>query len=189
MSGSLAYKTTKGADDKSRDFTAYLLSDYNIAEKYYLTVGISGQASSRFGDDSKGLSLFGVKWGVFPSVQAGWVLTNERWMAAVKPINYLRFNVGFDITGNDNIDYLASRTYSASHRMLGGNVTGLSLRNISNTSLTWEQTSRFTAGFETNLFNNIVNLKFDVFFEDHRPSYAPSAGLHQWPAADVGQRW
>ena len=33
MSGSLAYKTTKGADDKSRDFTAYLLSDYNIAEK------------------------------------------------------------------------------------------------------------------------------------------------------------
>lgn len=163
MSGSLAYKTTKGADDKSRDFTAYLLSDYNIAEKYYLTVGISGQASSRFGDDSKGLSLFGVKWGVFPSVQAGWVLTNERWMAAVKPINYLRFNVGFDITGNDNIDYLASRTYSASHRMLGGNVTGLSLRNISNTSLTWEQTSRFTAGFETNLFNNIVNLKFDVF--------------------------
>ena len=163
MSTSLQYKRTGGADDKSRSLTWYAQTDYNWAGRYYLMAGVSAETSSRFGDDADGLNLGGVVWGVFPSVGAAWVLTNEKWLAGVKGIDYLRLNVGFDVSGNDDIDYTASRTYFVANRMLGSSVDGKSLGNIGNTSLKWETTRRFTAGIEGNFINNRLNVAFNYF--------------------------
>ena len=169
MSTSLQYKSTDGADDKSRSITWYAIADYNMAEKYYVTAGLSAETSSRFGDDADGLKLFDTVWGLFPSVQAAWVLSNEPWLAHVKAINYLRLNVGFDISGNDNIDYTASRTYFVANRMMGSGggasdgVSGKSIGNIGNTSLKWETTSRLTAAIEGNFIDNRLNLHVGYF--------------------------
>jgi TonB-linked SusC/RagA family outer membrane protein len=169
MSTSLQYKSTDGADDKSRSITWYAMADYNMAEKYYVTAGLSAEASSRFGDDADGLKLFNTVWGLFPSVQAAWVLTNEPWLARVKGVDYLRLNVGFDISGNDNIDYTASRTYFVANRMMGSGggasdgVGGKSIGNIGNTSLKWETTSRLTAALEGNFIDNRLNLHVGYF--------------------------
>ncbi len=169
MSTSLQYKSTDGADDKSRSITWYAMADYNMAEKYYVTAGLSAEASSRFGDDADGLKLFSTVWGLFPSVQAAWVLTNEPWLARVKGVDYLRLNVGFDISGNDNIDYTASRTYFVANRMMGSGggasdgVGGKSIGNIGNTSLKWETTSRLTAALEGNFIDNRLNLHVGYF--------------------------
>jgi TonB-linked SusC/RagA family outer membrane protein len=157
------YRTTQGADDKTRDITWYAQADYNWAEKYYLEAGISAQASSRFGDDADGLKAGGVVWGLFPSVNAAWVLSNEKWLASVKGIDYLRLNVGFDVTGNDNIDYTASKTYFVANNMLSQSVDGKSIGNIGNTSLSWETTNRLTAGLEGNFINNRLNVHFSYF--------------------------
>ena len=157
------YRSTWGADDKSRDITWYAQADYNWAEKYYVEAGISAESSSRFGDDADGLKLGGVVWGLFPSVNAAWVITNERWMANNKGINYLRLNVGFDITGNDNIDYTASKTYFVANNMLTQKVDGKSIGNIGNTSLKWETTSRLTAGLEGNFIDNRLNVRLNYF--------------------------
>jgi TonB-linked SusC/RagA family outer membrane protein len=157
------YRTTWGADDKTRDLTWYAQADYNWGEKYYVEAGLSAETSSRFGDDADGLKLGGVVWGLFPSINAAWVLTNEKWLADVKGIDYLRLNVGFDVTGNDNIDYTASKTYFVANNMLSQKVDGKSIGNIGNTSLKWETTSRFTAGLEGNFINNRVNLRFNYF--------------------------
>lgn len=165
MSGSLSYKRTVGADDKSRDITWYVMGNYNWAEKYYISGGISAQASSRFGEDAG--SCFPLplnyKWGFFPSVNGAWVISNEKWMADVKAVNYLRLNLGLDVTGNDNLDYTASRTYFVANKMLGNSVDGLSIGNIGNTNLKWETTSRLTAGIEGNFFNNRLNVRVDYF--------------------------
>ena len=75
-------------------------------------------ASSRFGKDAVGLKALGTVWGIFPSLQASYVISNENWLAKVKGIDYLRFNAGIDITGNDDIDYTASRTYFIAKTML-----------------------------------------------------------------------
>ena len=169
MSTSLQYKSTDGADDKSRSITWYAMADYNMAEKYYVTAGLSAEASSRFGDDADGLKLFNTVWGIFPSVQAAWVLTNEPWLARIKGVDYLRLNVGFDISGNDNIDYTASRTYFVANRMMGSGggasdgVGGKSIGNIGNTSLKWETTSRLTAALEGNFIDNRLNLHVGYF--------------------------
>ena len=157
------YRSTWGADDKARDLTWYAQADYNWAEKYYVQAGLSAETSSCFGDDADGLKLCGVVWGLFPSVNAAWVLSNEKWLADVKGIDYLRLNVGFDVTGNDNIDYTASKTYFVANNMLEQKVDGKSIGNIGNTSLKWETTSRLTAGLEGNFINNRLNVRFNYF--------------------------
>ena len=163
MSGSLSFKTTGGADDNTRELAWYGLVNYSFADRFYIDGGVSAQASSRFGDDASGLRLFDKVWGLFPSVQASWVLSNERWLAAAPGINHLRLSVGFDITGNDAIDYTASRSYFIAKRMLGESVSGKIIGNIGNTDLQWETTRRFTAALAGNFIDNRLALRLDVF--------------------------
>ena len=163
MSSSLLFKNTDGADDKTREITWYALADYNFADRFYLSGGLSAQASSRFGDDASGLKLFNTVWGLFPSVEGAWVLSNEKFLARVKAINYLRLNVGFDITGNDDIDYTASRSYFVAKRMLNEGVSGKVIGNIGNTDLQWETTRRLTAGLNGSFLNNRLSLAFNFF--------------------------
>ena len=163
MNSSLSFKDTDGANDKTSDFIWYALCNYNYAQRYYLNAGLSAHASSRFGKDADGLKMAGVVWGLFPSAEAAWVISNENWFAGIKPVNYLRLNLGFDVTGNDDIDYTASRSYFVSRRMLNSTATGIVIGNIGNTDLKWESTSRLTAGIEGNFFNNRLNLRFNYF--------------------------
>ena len=161
MNSSLSFKDTGGANDKTSDIIWYALGNYNYAQRYYLNAGISAHASSRFGTEADGLKMAGVVWGLFPSVEGSWVISNEEWFSSLKPVNYLRLNVGFDMTGNDDIDYTASRSYFVSRRMLNSSATGIVIGNIGNTELKWESTSRLTAGIEGNFFNNRLNLRFN----------------------------
>ena len=163
MNSSLSFKDTDGANDKTSEFIWYALGNYNYAQRYYVNAGVSAHASSRFGKDADGLKMAGVVWGLFPSVEAAWVISNESWFTGIKPINYLRLNVGFDVTGNDDIDYTASRSYFVSSRMLNSSATGIAIGNIGNTELKWESTSRLTAGIEGNFFDNRLNLRFNYF--------------------------
>lgn len=161
-----AYKRTRGADSRYTDISWYALADYNLAQKYYIAAGVSAQASSRFGKDADAPKLFGVRWGIFPSIEGSWVMTNEKWLANVKGIDYLRLNVGYDITGNDNVDYTAARTYFNAESMLGHTIDGLTLANIGNTELKWETSKKFTAGVEANLFNNRMHVAFNYFLSN-----------------------
>ena len=163
MTSSLAFQNTDGANDQISEIQWYALADYNYAQRYYLNFGLSAHASSRFGKDASGLKVAGVVWGLFPSVEGAWVLTNEKWLAGVKGIDYLRLNAGFDIAGNDNIDYTASRSYFVSRRMFHSDATGIVIGNIGNTELKWETTSRLTAGLEGNFLNNRLNVRLNYF--------------------------
>ena len=163
MNSSLSFKDTDGANDKTSEFIWYAIGNYNYAQRYYVNAGVSAHASSRFGKDADGLKMAGVVWGLFPSVEAAWVISNESWFTGIKPVNYLRLNVGFDVTGNDDIDYTASRSYFVSSRMLNSSATGIAIGNIGNTELKWESTSRLTAGIEGNFFDNRLNLRFNYF--------------------------
>ena len=78
-------------------------------------------------------------------------------------VNYLKLSAGYEETGNDNIDYYASRTYFANVKFFG-RATALSLANIANSSIQWETTRRFNVGLETSVFDNRVNLGVNVFW-------------------------
>ncbi len=164
LSNALSYKFPEGLDNSWRSLSYYANVDYNYKERYYLQASMSMETSSRFGKDvDAGLDLCGVPWGLFPSVQAAWVVTNEKWFKPNKGINFLKFNAGFESVGNDALDNNANITYMQSHSMLNNTMTDVALTNIGNTKLRWETTNRFNAGVEGNFFNNRLNLKFNYY--------------------------
>lgn len=163
MSPSLQYHTYGGANDKWINLAYYVDAAYNYKNKYYVNGTLTAESSSRFGKNTKeGIKLFGVKWGLFPSLQAAWLISSEPWFN-VPAVNYLKLSAGYEESGNDNIDYYASRTYFANIKYLG-RATSLNLANIENSTIQWETTRRFNLGLETSLFANRLNLGFNFFW-------------------------
>ncbi len=163
MSASLQFKQSGGANDNTTELIWYVLANYNYAQRYYLNAGLSAHASSRFGNEASGLKMAGVVWGLFPSIEASWIATSEKWFPKLSFIDYLRVNVGFDVTGNDDVDPLASRSYFISKRMVNQSVTGKVIGNIGNTELKWETTNRLTAGLQGNFINNRLSVRLNYF--------------------------
>lgn len=153
-----------GSDTSWRSLAYYLNLDYNYKEKYYLQGQMSMETSSRYGKEvDAGLKMFGVAWGLFPSIQGSWVMTNEDWFRPNRGVNMLKLNVGFESVGNDGIDNSATLTYMSNAALLNDNITSIGLANIGNTSLRWETTNRFNAGLEGNFLNNRLNVKFNYY--------------------------
>ena len=162
MSSSLQYKSTGGYEDKSINLNYYLTADYNLRERYYFSAGVSMTGSSKFGPDANdGIKIGNYAWGFFPSAEAAWVITNEKW-CNLRGLDYLKLNVGYDLTGNDDINAIANRTYFTAGTLFD-EIGTLSLGNIGNTKLQWETTSRFTVGAQVAAFNNRLHASFNYF--------------------------
>ncbi|MBQ9664870.1 MAG: SusC/RagA family TonB-linked outer membrane protein [Bacteroidaceae bacterium] len=157
-------KRRKGVDINWKSLSYYANVDYNYMEKYYLTGQLSMETSSRFGKEvDAGLKMFGVAWGLFPSINAAWVLTNEDWFRPNRGVNMLKLNVGFESVGNDAINNSATLTYLSSAALLNNGTTSIGLGNIGNTGLRWETTNRFNFGVEGNFLNNRLNVKANYY--------------------------
>ena len=162
VSMTLDYLTNGGRNDNWINLAYYANAEYNYRNKYFLSATASMEASSRFGKDAEdGLKMCGVAWGLFPSVQAAWVMSSEKWFK-VNGIDYLKLSAGFDISGNDNIDYYATRTYFENIKFMD-KATGLILSNIQNPKLQWETTRRFNVGLQTSMLKNRLNVGIEYF--------------------------
>ena len=159
------FRNIQGANDEWRQIQWYGNVDYNYMNRYFATLSLLGEANSRFGKNADGLSLFGTKWALFPSVQLGWVLTNETWFPKNAGINYLRVNAGFDISGNDGISNYAARTSYTTVRY-NYDAIGTQLTNVGNDKIQWESTKKINVGLESYLLGNRLGLKFDYFIHN-----------------------
>ncbi len=156
------YRRISGSIENWASLTWYAQAKYNYANRYYLQADFSMDTNSQFGNDAKsGLKMFGVAWGLFPSVQAGWVISNEDWFD-VKGVDYLKLTAGYSLSGNDALPYDASHTYFKSNLFLG-QIASLSLENIGNTELQWESTGRFNVGLEGRFLNNRLSAGINYF--------------------------
>ena len=155
-------KDVRGVSENWNSLSWYLQAEYNYLSRYYLQANFTVDGSSRFGSEGGDIKLFSAPWAIFPGVQAAWVMSNEKWMAGVKGINYLRLSVGFDITGNDDIDYYASRSYFRASQFLKA-ISGLSFAGIGNTTIQWETTKRLNVGLESSFLNNRLGVNFNYF--------------------------
>ncbi|MCR5314233.1 MAG: SusC/RagA family TonB-linked outer membrane protein [Bacteroidaceae bacterium] len=163
MSSSLKFRNTDGNQDKWKNMAYYVDGKWSIKDTYYLEGTVTAETSSRFGKEtSEGIKMFGVKWGIFPSLQAGWVITNEEWFNKNKGVDYLKLTVGYDESGNDNFDYSLSRTYFKSHTYLK-TATGLQLENIENPSIQWETTRSWNFGLNGSFINNRIQAGIDFY--------------------------
>ena len=162
MGASLLNATASGLSESWTSLSMYAQAEYNYKGRYFLQANLTADGSSRFGEEADGLKALDAVWAIFPSVQASWVLTNENWLAGNKWVNYLRLTAGYDVSGNDDIDYYAARSYFQG-KVFMNSVSGLSLAGIGNTTIQWETTKRFNVGLEANLLNNRINLTANLF--------------------------
>lgn len=159
----MQYINYDGTKDNWIDMTYYLNAAYNYANKYFAEFTISSQSSSKFGKNTKdGFQLAGVSWGVFPSLQLGWVISNENWFKTNKGVNYLKLTAGFDQSGNDDLDYYAARTYWESQQVSETTV-GNVLKNIENSSIQWETVTKWNVGLEGSFLKNRLHAGIDLF--------------------------
>lgn len=162
LSASSGYQHIKGNNDVWKNLQWYGNVDYNYMNRYFATVSLSAEANSRFGAKSGDLDLCGVAWALFPSVQLGWVMTNESWFPKNAGINYLRVNAGYDMSGNDDISNYAART-SLSAVRFNYNAIGLLLTNIGNDEIKWETNHKFNVGLQAYMLNNRLGVDFNYY--------------------------
>lgn len=182
---SQAFSDNDGSNDVWKQIQWYGNADYNYQNKYFLTLSLLAETNSRFGEKA-GSKIAGVSWAFFPSVQAGWVLTNEKWFKRNKAVNYLRLNAGFDTSGNDGISNYAARTSFSSVRY-HYHVTGSQLTNIGNDEIKWELTKKFNLGMEGNFINNRLSFAFNYFI--HKTSDLLTLKTFDNPVGGINAYW
>jgi TonB-dependent starch-binding outer membrane protein SusC len=133
--------------------------NYDYAGKYLLTALIRRDGSPRFGSNNR--------FGVFPSLSMGWVLSEEDFIKNIKPINFLKLRASWGVNGNDNIgNFRYVSTVGGGRNYTFGTAdklyNGISPNAISNPDLKWEQTTQTNLGFDAKLFKHIT-LTVDVF--------------------------
>ena len=127
------------------------------------------------------------RWGYFPSVSAGWTISNEPWFKnAISPstISFLKVRSSWGINGNVNV--LSGYPYSTSislnsqwyqyHVDQTGNVYGSAPDGLANPDLTWEKSNQVDAGLDARFLNNRLSFSADWFRKETRDllvSYSP----------------
>lgn len=159
LSSGQADKPTVGSSKRQSAWASY------FARAIYIYNGnITLQASVR----RDGATLFAEnrKWGYFPAVSAGWVLSDEAFIKAVKPISFLKVRAGYGETGNSNFEGAAFAQYGAGlNAYFGSNsvVSGLVLSRAANPNLTWETAGELNIGLDYGLFNDRVTGSVDYY--------------------------
>ncbi|MFT3748958.1 MAG: TonB-dependent receptor [Agriterribacter sp.] len=137
---------------------------YDYKETYLFQFSFRRDGSLRFSKESG-------RWGNFPSILAGWRVSNEAfWKKNIKLINFFKLKASWGILGNDLVDpfqYLS--LYSPNTGIvLGSNriyFAGLSPTGAVNKSITWETAHVYNLGFESNWLNSRLTFNADVFYQ------------------------
>ncbi|WP_409012908.1 SusC/RagA family TonB-linked outer membrane protein [Emticicia sp. C21] len=131
---------------------------YNYKGKYLLTAAVRRDGSSRFGSDNR--------WGTFPSVSAGWVLSDEAFLKSIPKISFAKLRASYGVIGNNNIgNYtpyaLINNTVNA---VFGNNVApGAVVTSLANSRLGWETTKQLDLGLDLGLFNDRITFVYDYY--------------------------
>ncbi len=130
---------------------------YTLNNKYLINGAFRYEGSSRFGSANR--------WGSFPSISLGWRLSEESFLKS-SSLNDLKLRVSYGITGNQDIgDFLALQLLGpGANAVIGGDVqNGISLTQLANPDLKWEQTSQVNVGLDYGLWGNRVAGSIDFY--------------------------
>ncbi|WP_207910217.1 SusC/RagA family TonB-linked outer membrane protein [Anseongella ginsenosidimutans] len=130
---------------------------YNYKGKYLFTAAVRSDGSSRFGSENR--------WGTFPSVSAGWILSDEDFFTFDK-ISFAKVRASFGVIGNNNIgNYTQHALINNTVNAVFGDVVapGAAISSLANRGLGWETTRQFDMGLDLGLFNDRVQLIYDFY--------------------------
>lgn len=139
---------------------------YNWNERYLLEGNLRYDLSSRFHKSNRS--------GLFPSVSAGWRISEENFMAATRTyLDNLKIRASWGMLGNQyvgssNYPYLSVlQAYTSGISMIGANATtGYVQSTLSNPNLSWEKIKMLDLGFDLAMFSNRLTFSFDWYNKD-----------------------
>ena len=149
-------------------------ANWNYDEKYMATAIIRADGSNNFAR--------GKRWGYFPSVSAGWVITNEKFMESTKSwLDFFKLRASWGQNGNCNIGnfyYLSNIAFSPTdyadygykfsndmYNTVNRNVyqTGAYASNVPNPDVTWETSEQTNIGFDARFIGGRLGVNFDWY--------------------------
>lgn len=137
--------------------------NYSWKDRYLLEGNIRYDGSSRFHKDNR--------WGFFPSVSAGWRVSEEAFWkenSIGEIFTNLKIRASYGVLGNQNIGtYPYQQTYSLGQDYPFGGVmqSGAYSGTYNNRNVTWEKTAITDIGLDFTLFNGILNGTVDYFYK------------------------
>ena len=135
--------------------------NYNYNETYLLSLVLRADGSSNFAR--------GKRWGYFPSVSAGWVISNESFMESTKTwLDFLKIRASWGQNGNCNISnfqYLATIDLNDPYYFESKDTPGLGAFPdiLPNEDVKWETSEQLDLGFDARLLNNRLGVTFDWY--------------------------
>ena len=111
------------------------------------------------------------RWGFFPSVSAGWVISEEAFFAgATSVVNHLKVRASYGRMGNDNVSpYLYNSLFGINDNSMTLGGAPIAQFYTQNTyiyrNLTWATTSSYNLGMEASLWNKKLDIGLDVFYK------------------------
>lgn len=157
--------------------------NYDYKEKYMATVIMRGDGSSNFAP--------GNRWGFFPSVSAGWVISNEPFMQNARGIDQLKLRASWGQNGNCNVSGNQHIGTITSNQGYGGYTFGDSMENIStgsyaykvlNPDLKWETSEQLNIGVDARFFDNRFKVELDWYRKLTKDWLVTAPVLMSWGA-------
>lgn len=151
---------------------------YAFKDTYFAEVNLGYNGSENFAR--------GHRFGFFPAVAVGWMMSNEKWFQpATKVIDMLKLKASYGKVGNDDIGGQRRWVYEStivnsgswnygSDGSQGG--TGIRIGEVENLNASWEEALKINAGIEFSLFNK-VRVQADYFREERSGIFLQRAGL------------
>jgi len=139
--------------------TSYLSRlTYNYQGKYLFTASVRSDGSSRFGSNNR--------WGTFPSVSVGWLMSDENFMKNMKNVSFAKLRASYGVIGNNNIGNYTpyALVNNTTNSVFGSTIaTGAVVTSLANPNLGWETTRQFDIGLDLGLFNDRVQFTYDYY--------------------------
>ncbi len=132
-------------------------ANYKFGNKYLLSVSARLDGDSRFGKDER--------YGFFPAVSAGWIITEEAFMANVPVLSFLKLRGSYGITGNTPTTNFASRGLWGGGAAYAG-VSGINPTQSPNPDLKWETTTQIDIGLDFGLFDDRITGELDYYIKN-----------------------
>ena len=160
-------RTVNNAPSKSVNMSYYGRLSYSYDNRYSIQANFRADAfdSSKLSKDAR--------WGFFPSVSAGWTVSNERFIkdnVGRSVLNFLKIRASWGRNGNVNV--LSGYPYEESiskggdwyqYGADGARSYGSSPSGLANPGLHWEISEQWDAGFDLRMFNNRLSFGFDWY--------------------------
>ena len=161
--------------------------NYNFRDRYMVSATVRADGSSNFAR--------GHRWGVFPSVSAGWIITNERWMEDSRDwLDFLKIRASWGQNGNasiSNFQYLTTIKLSSSAGYYFANKGSMSTGAIpyvlANPDVSWETSEQTDIGFDARFFKSRLGISFDAYIKNTKNWLvdAPIAAVYGFEAPYV----